>query len=43
MARRITRAAMHLPQDVVRERMQAEQRLWRRRCCEITYEALIAP
>ena len=43
MGSRITRAARHLPEDVVRERMQREQRSWRRRRWEIIYQALIAP
>jgi putative transposase len=43
MGSRITRAAMHLPQDAVQERMQGQQRLWRRQRWEIIYQALKAP
>src|SRR2546430_10422968 len=43
MGNRITRAAMHLPVEAVQERIQGEQRLWRRQRWEIIYQALIAP
>jgi putative transposase len=43
MGSRITRAAMHVPVDVVQERMQGEQHLWRRRHWEIICEALKGP
>jgi len=43
MGSRITRAAAHLPQEAVRERMQRERRLWCRRRWEIIYQALTAP
>jgi transposase len=43
MGNRITRAAAHLPEEAVRERMQAERRLWCRRRWEIIYQALRAP
>ncbi len=43
MGSRMTRAAMHLPQDAVHERMQGEQRLWRQQRWEIIYQALKAP
>jgi putative transposase len=43
MGNRITRAAMHLPVDAVRERIQAEPSLWRRQRWEIIYQALTAP
>jgi len=34
---------MHLPVEAVQERIQGEQRLWRRQRWEIIYQALIAP
>lgn len=43
MGNRITRAATHLPEGAVQERMQGEQHPWRRRRWEIIYEALKAP
>jgi transposase len=43
MGSRITRAATHLPADVVKARIQGEQRLWRRQRWEIIYQALTAP
>src|SRR5215471_2175293 len=43
MGNRITRAAPHLSESAVQERMQREQRPWRRRRWEIIYQALTAP
>jgi transposase len=43
MGSRITRAAPHLPKEAVQQRMQGEQRLWRRQRWEIIYQALTAP
>jgi putative transposase len=43
MGSRITRAAAHLPKEAVQQRMQGEQRLWRRQRWEIIYQALTAP
>jgi len=43
MGNRITRAATHLPPQTILERLQAEQRPWRRQRWEIIYQALIAP
>jgi transposase len=43
MGSRITRAAPHLSEEAVRERMQGEQRPWCRRRWEIIYQALTAP
>ena len=43
MGNRITRAALHLPEDEVNARMQGEQRPWRRRRWQIIYQALRAP
>jgi len=43
MGSRITRAAPHLSEQAVRERMKREQRPWCRRRWQIMYEALIAP
>jgi len=43
MGTRITRAAPHLSEKAVRERMQREQRPWCRRRWEIIYQALTAP
>ncbi len=43
MGNRITRAAPHLPQEAVQQRMQGERRPWCRRRWEIIYQALTAP
>ena len=43
MGTRITRAAPHLPQEAVQQRMQGERRPWCRRRWEIIYQALTAP
>jgi transposase len=43
MGNRITRAATHLSENEVQERMQAEQRLWCQKRWEIMYQALKAP
>ena len=43
MGSRITRAATHLSENAVQERMQGEQRLWCRQRWEIIYQALKAP
>ncbi len=43
MGSRTTRAAPHLCEDAVQERMQREQRPWCRRRWEIIYQALTAP
>ncbi len=43
MGSRITRAAPHLSEKAVQERMQREQRCWCRRRWEIIYQALTAP
>ncbi len=43
MGNRITRAAPHLPQETVQQRMQEERRPWCRRRWEIIYQALTAP
>jgi transposase len=43
MGNRITRAAPHLSENAVQERMQREQRPWCRRRWEIIYQALTAP
>ncbi len=43
MGSRITRAATHLPEEAVHERMQGEHRRWRRQRWEIIYQALKAP
>jgi transposase len=43
MGSRITRAATHLAENAVRERMQGEQRLWCHQRWEIIYQALKAP
>src|SRR5438105_2097857 len=43
MGSRITRAAEHLSEKAVQERMQREQRRWCRRRWEIIYQALTAP
>ena len=43
MGSRITRAATHLSENAVRERMQGEQRLWCHQRWEIIYQALKAP
>jgi putative transposase len=43
MGSRITRAAAHLSEKAVQERMQREQRFWCRRRWEIIYQALTAP
>src|SRR5215467_10942662 len=43
MGNRITRAAPHLSESAVQERMQREQRRWCRRRWEIIYQALTAP
>jgi putative transposase len=43
MGNRVTRAAMHLPEDAVYARMQREPRPWRRKLWEIIYQALSAP
>src|SRR5215471_10004483 len=43
MGNRITRAAPHLSESAVQERMQREQRHWCRRRWEIIYQALTAP
>ena len=43
MGNRITRAATHLSEEAIRERMQREQRPWCRRRWEIIYQALTAP
>jgi transposase len=43
MGSRITRAATHLSENAVQERIQKEQRRWCRRRWEIIYQALKAP
>src|SRR5215468_8404528 len=43
MGNRITRAAPHLSENAVQERIQREQRRWCRRRWEIIYQALTAP
>ena len=43
MGNRITRAAPHLSEEAIRERMQREQRPWCRRRWQIIYQALTAP
>ena len=43
MGNRITRAAPHLPLQMVHERLHAEPRPWRRQRWEIIYQALTAP
>ena len=43
MGSRITRAATHLSENAVQERMQREQRPWCRKRWEIIYQALTAP
>ncbi len=43
MGNRITRAAGHLPVEVVAERIRREKRPWLRRRWEIIYQALVAP
>jgi len=43
MGNRITRAATHLSEGAIRERMQREQRPWRRHRWEIISQALTAP
>lgn len=43
MGNRVTRAATHLPLEVVNVQMQGEQRPWRRQHWEIISQALTAP
>ncbi len=43
MGNRVTRAATHLPVEVVTARMEREQRSWCRQHWEIIYQALTAP
>ncbi len=43
MGNRITRAASHLSEEAIRERMQGERRPWCRRHWEIIYQAQTAP